>query len=105
MAAILIAILDFVHFLVLEFVDNHFNIFPVPWNICLDTLFVLLAGLYTNLWQKWENGGHFGHHLGFYTHVSFETSRLSFCQILCILKHMFRHLIHVSNTSGGKVMI
>ena len=41
MAAILIAILDFVHFLV----DNHFNILPVPWNICLDTLFVLLAGL------------------------------------------------------------
>ena len=80
MPAILIAILNFVHFLVLEFVDNHFNIFPVPWNICLDTLFVLLAGLYTNyLWQKWENGGHFGRHLGFYTHVSFETSRLSFC--------------------------
>ena len=50
MVAILIAILDFVHLLVLEFVDNHFNRFPVPWNICLDTLFVLLAGLYTNLW-------------------------------------------------------
>ena len=50
MAAILIAILDFVHFLVLEFLDNHFNRFHVPWNICLDTLFVLLAGLYTNLW-------------------------------------------------------
>ena len=50
MAAILITILDFVHFLVLEFGDNHFNRFPVPWNICLDTLFVLLAGLYTNLW-------------------------------------------------------
>ena len=49
MAAILIAILNFVHFLVLEFVDNHFNRFPVPWNIYLDTLFVLLAGLYTNL--------------------------------------------------------
>ena len=30
MAAILIAILDFVHFLVLEFLDNHFNRFPVP---------------------------------------------------------------------------
>ena len=27
MAAILIAILNFVHFLVLEIVDNHFNIF------------------------------------------------------------------------------
>ena len=50
MAAILIAILDFVLILVLVFVDNHFNRFPVPWNICLDTLFVLLAGLYTNLW-------------------------------------------------------
>ena len=47
MAAILIAILDFVHFLVLEFLDNYFNRFPVPWNICLDTIFVLLAGLYT----------------------------------------------------------
>ena len=50
MVAILIAILDFVHFLVLEFVNNHFIRFPVPWNICLDTLFVLLAGLYTYLW-------------------------------------------------------
>ena len=30
MAAILIAILDFVQFLVLEFLDNHFNRFPVP---------------------------------------------------------------------------
>ena len=30
MAAILIAILDFVQFLVLEFADNHFNRFPVP---------------------------------------------------------------------------
>ena len=30
MAAILIAILNFVHFLVLEIVDNHLNIFPVP---------------------------------------------------------------------------
>ena len=38
MAAILIAILDFVHFLILEFVENHFNRFPVPWNICLDFL-------------------------------------------------------------------
>ena len=39
MVAILIAILDFVHFLVLEFVNNHFNRFPVPWNTCLDTVF------------------------------------------------------------------
>ena len=30
MAAILIAILDFVHFLVLEFLDINFNRFPVP---------------------------------------------------------------------------
>ena len=30
MVAISIAILDFVHFLVLEFVNNHFNRFPVP---------------------------------------------------------------------------
>ena len=50
MVAILIAIWDFVHLFVFEFVDNHFNRFPVPWNICLDTLYVLLAGLYTNLW-------------------------------------------------------
>ena len=50
MVAILIAILDFIHFLVLEFPDNHFNRFPVPWNICLDTLIALLAGLYTTLW-------------------------------------------------------
>ena len=30
MAVIFITILDFVHFLVLEFLDNHFNRFPVP---------------------------------------------------------------------------
>ena len=30
MVAILIAILNFVHFLVLEFLDNHCNRFPVP---------------------------------------------------------------------------
>ena len=51
MAAILIFILDFVHFLVLEFLDNHFSRFPAPWNICLDTLFVLLAGLYTQIYD------------------------------------------------------
>ena len=35
--AILSAILDFVHLLVLEYLDDHFDRVPVSWNICVDT--------------------------------------------------------------------
>ena len=39
--------------------------FLIPQNICLDTLLVFLVCTVRKLWSKYENGGHFGRHLGF----------------------------------------
>ena len=46
--------LEFLHWLVLESLTNHFERFPVPWSICLDTLFMFLACLYQTESTFWK---------------------------------------------------
>ena len=65
-AAILAAILDFGHLQKLKHLTNVSGRFLIPQNICLDTLLVFLVCVLRKLWSKYENGGHFGRHLGFW---------------------------------------
>ena len=65
MAAILAAILDFGYLQKSKHLNNASGKFLIPQNICLDTLLVFLVCMVRKLWSKYENGGHFGRHLGF----------------------------------------
>ena len=60
------AILDFGYLQKSKHLNNVSGRFLIPQNICLDTLLVLLVCMVRKLWSKYENGGHFGRHLGFW---------------------------------------
>ena len=63
-AAILAAILDFGYLQKSKHLNNVSGRFLIPQNICLDTLLVFLVCMVRKLWSKYENGNHFGRHLG-----------------------------------------
>ena len=60
------AILDFGYLQKSKHLNNISGRFLIPQNICLDTLLVRLVCMVRKLWSKYENGGHFGRHLGFW---------------------------------------
>ena len=60
------AILDFGYLQKSKHLNNVSGRFLIPQNIRLDTWLVLLVCMVRKLWSKYENGGHFGRHLGFW---------------------------------------